>query len=313
MEGNQSQKISLTQDKTTRSMGLWELQKIPQKHMKKISKFCKLVWKKISEGIVSFLIDRAFSYIVGLIAGGTFFSVVSGLVSYFNPALWPWWCTILIVYIPQQAAVYLYIFRDWLIEKEKKEQSKMYNPGISIENEDDEYEIFKDRRCLRKNTVVIKALQDGVSQFRRSSLNTGARIVKIKIEEGGQLFESDEEADELAWFVAFAPLPKGDTHRIVFRMEVENFQSFLRKHLASTFSTVKLRVVFAKKLIIDDEVSLSIKDGTTGKPLIKITDKKVKLNDCTDGSKKEAIWEFGTGKDYPSIADGVYLMSWKWR
>lgn len=197
----------------------------------------------------------------------------------------------------------------------RKRIDEMLNPYLFIKNETIECEITKERGCVRKDTIIIKALKDGVEEYKFQVFKTPAKGINISGLDGTKLSIIHNSQTDTEYKAEFNALKKGDEYPIKLRWDVPDlscapyvFRSF---HNYKGFSNSKITVLFPDDDIPERVYAYKYYSATRkriGQP------KEIDLiKNRNYPGKMQAVWVFG--KETPDKPDSghSYKIEWEWK
>lgn len=189
---------------------------------------------------------------------------------------------------------------------------EVLNPFLFIKDKNIECEITKTRGCSRTDTIVIKALKNGVREFKFNVIKTAAIDTKLRLVKGGNMTHRPDSIRETEYKVKFDPLKKKDEHTIILKWEIANIYPapFLHTSFANVggFEHLKINIIFS-----NDDLPKQVrkyKKFNTGSKVR--SPKTLRLVKNTSPETSQVIWNIGKryrDKANPRLA---YWVEWTW-
>ena len=257
-----------------------------------------------------------------------FYEVVGGVVAYFIIAG-------LLVIIPQilayakvisfelatsfsifviGLAFIVYGLLKWYSAHQKR-IDEMLNPYIFIKEEIVECEITKERGCVRKDTITIEALKNGVEEYRFSVRNTAAKGIRIYGLDGTKLTTTYDYKTDTGYKAEFNPLKKGDEHTITVGWKVEDLTHapYLIRSYSNFkgFGQARITVMFPDYDIPETVYTHKYYSHTQKRIGQPIVIDLIKSNNHPD--KAQAVWALGKGTPDKPDSQHSYKIEWEWK
>ncbi len=204
-----------------------------------------------------------------------------------------------------------------IYEYHRKRINEMLNPYLFVKNETIECEITKERGCVRKDTIIIEALKDGVEEYKFQVFKTAAEGTNISGLDGTKLAKILDCKTNTEYKVEFSPLKKGNEYEypIKLRWDVKDLscapyisRSF---HTCRGFRSVKIVILFPNDDIPERVYAYKYYSATR-----KRIGNPIELNlikNTNHPGKTQVVWIFG--KDTPDKPDSrhSYTIEWDWK